>query len=170
MERRINKTLGDYLNSLKNNVKDQILDVQMDDEIKHKLIEFVFNYEQLTFKTEDFTKRKRTKNVVPGCERCIAKRANGEQCTRRRKDNDVSYCGTHNKGVPHGIISNTDEDAIKTQKVELWVQDIQGIMWYIDKENNVYQTEDIINNNPNPRVISKCIINSEGKYTISSNI
>ena len=48
-------------------------------------------------------KRKRVKNVVHLSDRCCAKRANGEQCTRRRKDTTTEYCGTHLKGTPHGI-------------------------------------------------------------------
>ena len=57
---------------------------------------------------EDFQKRKRVKNVVPQFERCGAKRANGEQCTRRKKD-DSCFCGTHVKGTPHGEVSTTDD-------------------------------------------------------------
>ena len=40
---------------------------------------------------------------VPSSERCMAKRANGEQCTRRKKQ-DSCYCGTHTKGTPHGTV------------------------------------------------------------------
>ena len=40
---------------------------------------------------------------VPSSEKCNAKRANGTQCTRRKKQ-DSCYCGTHIKGTPHGTI------------------------------------------------------------------
>ena len=104
--------------------------------------------------------------MVPSCERCTAKRANGEQCTRRKKDDTSVYCGTHNKGTPHGIVDSTSDQISSAQKVELWVEDIQGIMWYIDKDHNVYQTEDIVSNNMNPKIITKCVKHSDGTYSI----
>ena len=42
-----------------------------------------------------------------------------------------------------------------TQKVEVYAQDIQGIVYYIDKNNNVYQAEDITMNKVNPKIIAK---------------
>jgi hypothetical protein len=98
-------------------------------------------------------KRKRVKNMVPTYERCCAKRANGEQCTRRKKD-EFQYCGTHSKGTPHGIIS--DKEPINTTtKIEVSAIDIKGIVYYLDQNSNVYDTEDIISNQKNPRIIAK---------------
>ena len=45
---------------------------------------------------------------------------------------------------------NQNENKITTQKIEVWAQDIQGIVYYIDKSNNVYQAEDVIINKINP--------------------
>jgi hypothetical protein len=98
--------------------------------------------------------------VVPFFDRCCAKRASIEQCTRRRKDGS-EYCGTHMKGTPHGIIDNQIECKPTTQKIEVWAQDIQGIIYYIDKSNNVYQAEDIVINKMNPKIIAKYIKNGE---------
>ena len=97
-------------------------------------------------------------------ERCCAKRANGEQCTRKRKDIDSEFCGTHLKGTPHGICDLKQEKS-QGQKIEVWAQDIQGIMYYIDKDLNVYQTEDIIQSKVNPKIIAKCVKVDE-KYLI----
>jgi hypothetical protein len=102
---------------------------------------------------EDFAKRKRVKNTVPVFERCCAKRANGEQCTRRKKE-QFNYCGTHSKGTPHGIISDT-EPVNTTTKLEVSAIDIKGIVYYLDQTGNVYDTEDIITNKKNPRIIAK---------------
>ena len=41
------------------------------------------------------------------------------------------------------------------QKIELWAQDIQGIVYYIDKNNNIYKMEDIISNKSIPQIIGK---------------
>ena len=53
------------------------------------------------------------------------------------------------------------------QKIEVWAQDIQGIIYYIDKSGNVYQTEDIISNKQNPKIIAKYVKNGE-IYSIPS--
>jgi hypothetical protein len=113
---------------------------------------------------EDFMKRKRVKNSVHLADRCCAKRANCEQCTRRRKEGS-EYCGTHLKGTPHGICKLDENEKPQGQKIEVWVQDIQGIVYYIDKNNNVYQTEDIYTNKSNPKVIAKYLKDGEN-YSI----
>jgi hypothetical protein len=59
------------------------------------------------------------------------------------------------KGTPHGVMDNQGEVKTNTQKVEVWAQDIQGIVYYIDKANNVYQAEDIVGNKTNPKIIAK---------------
>jgi hypothetical protein len=94
------------------------------------------------------------KNFVPIYDRCCAKRASDEQCTRRRKE-ESEFCGTHMKGTPHGIMENPNEQKMNTTKVEVWAQDIQGIVYYIDKCNNVYEASDIIKNQVNPKIIAK---------------
>jgi hypothetical protein len=43
------------------------------------------------------------------------------------------------------------------QKIEVWVQDIMGINYYIDKTGNVYQAEDIVLNKMNPKIIAKYV-------------
>ena len=102
-------------------------------------------------------KRKRVKNVVHLSDRCCAKRANGEQCTRRRKDDTTEFCGTHLKGTPHGVCSLEEESKPQGQKIEVWAQDIQGIVYYIDKASNVYQVEDIMQGKVNPKIIAKYV-------------
>jgi len=115
-------------------------------------------------------KRKRVKSVVPMYERCSAKRANGEQCTRRKKDGET-YCGTHIKGTPHSIMdeSECETPTTKNVKVDIWAQDIKGIIYYIDKAGNVYDTEDIMKIDKYPkRVIAKYHQDESGKYSIPS--
>jgi hypothetical protein len=120
----------------------------------NQLLQYIYDYERLSFNKEDFQKRKRVKNFVPIFDRCCAKRASNEQCTRRKKEG-CEYCGTHQKGTPHGIIDAQNEPKSTTQKIEVYAQDIQGIVYYIDKNNNVYQAEDIISNKINPKIIAK---------------
>jgi len=162
MERRINKRIEEYISSFKETIKDKATELGLSNgDNMSQLLQYIYDYERLNLSKEDFMKRKRVKNVVVLSERCCAKRANGEQCTRRKKNED-EYCGTHMKGTPHGIFKSDDEEVKSNgQKVEVWVQDIQGIIYYIDKFNNVYQAEDILSNKTNPKVIAKYIKNGD---------
>jgi hypothetical protein len=161
MERRINKKIESYITDLKDSVRSKAEQLGLaNDPNLSQLVQYVYDYNRLVLGKEDFLKRKRVKNVVHLSDRCCAKRASGEQCTRRKKT-DCEYCGTHMKGTPHGICDNEEEDKPVGQKVEVWAQDIQGIIYYIDKIDNVYQVEDIIVNKMNPKVIAKYVKNGE---------
>lgn len=131
-----------------------------------EFLQFIFDYNNMSIKKEDLQKRTRTKNAVPHCDLCIAKIANGIQCTRRKQSNDAQFCGTHIKGQPYGIEPKVDSTIQQTKKVEIWVQEIKGINYYIDNTNNVYKPEDIISNTANPAVIAKWALNDAGTYVI----
>jgi len=165
MERRLNNKLESYIITFKDNIKEKASQIGiMDDSKINELFQYIYDYERLAFNKDDFIKRKRVKNFVPIFDRCCAKRATNEQCTRRKKDTS-EYCGTHLKGTPHGIIDNQNEEKVNIQKVEVWAQDIQGIIYYIDNCNNVYQAEDIVINKMNPKIIAKYVKNGEA-YSI----
>lgn len=157
MEKRLNKKAEEYVSKFKNSIKDKATTLGLTSNSQvNQLLQFIFDHEPLEISKDDLKKRKRVKNVVPICDRCSSKRANGEQCTRRRKEG-CDYCGTHQKGRPHGIVETHEQPKPTTQKIEVWAEDIQGIMYYIDKFNNVYQTEDIVSNKLNPKVIAKYV-------------
>jgi len=161
MEKRLNKKLELWITGFKDNIREKAgqIGISKNDQT-NQLIQYIYDYDRLIFGKEDFQKRKRVKNVVPFFDRCCAKRASNEQCTRRKKDG-IEYCGTHMKGTPHGIIDNQNESKPNTQKIEVWAQDIQGIVYYIDKTFNVYQAEDIIINKLNPKIIAKYVKNGD---------
>lgn len=165
MERRINKKIEAYITAFKEDIrgKAEVLGFPKDPNIS-SLVGFIYDYDRLVLTKEDFMKRKRVKNSVHLADRCCAKRASTEQCTRRRKES-YEYCGTHLKGTPHGICHSGDNEKPQGHKIEVWVQDIQGIVYYIDKNFNVYQTEDIYTNKPNPKIIAKYVKNGEN-YSI----
>ena len=131
------------------------------------LLEYIYDYNRLVVDKEDFVKRKRVKNSIPENNRCMAKRANGEQCTRRRKDTTTEFCGTHSKGVPHGLIDSKEEHIKTSQTLEVFAQEIKGIVYYIDHYQNVYNTEQIMSNQENPDIIGKWEKNGEN-YVIPS--
>ena len=166
MEKRLNKKIEEYVTTFKNDIKEKFgqvtsTNIQYDHpDQMNQVLAYVFDYERLVLGKDDFIKRKRVNNVIPFFDRCCAKRASNEQCTRRKKTGS-EYCGTHLKGTPHGLVDNQEETPILTQKVEVWAQDIMGIIYYIDKNSNVYQAEDIVINKVNPKVIAKYVKNGD---------
>jgi hypothetical protein len=166
MEKRINKKIETYVTAFKDSIRTKITELNFDEKTKtNDLIEFVYEYERLTIAKDDLNKRKRIKNSIPSLNRCSAKRANNEQCTRRRKEN-CEFCGTHSKGTPNGMmLENICGDAM-LQKVEVFAEDICGIVYYIDKHNNVYKTEDIMDGKQNPQIIAKYTKDNNNKYSI----
>ena len=158
MKKNIQTKHNEYISALKNDVLAQ----------KHLgvegIIQFVYDYPSLTFDDDDFKKRKRIKNKIPICNRCIAIKSSNTQCTRRKK-NDSNFCGTHMKGTPHGTVNNANISSEK--KISTHTIDINGIYYYIDNKNNVYDPQDIHKNIKNPKIIHKCIKNNDGSYSIS---
>jgi hypothetical protein len=165
MEKRLNKKVETYITVFKDNIREKATQLGLTNDVKStQLLQYIYDYDRLSFGKEDFQKRKRVKNFVPVYDRCCAKRANNEQCTRRKKEGS-EYCGTHMKGTPHGTMESPDEPKMNTTKIEVWAQDIHGIVYYIDKFNNVYETADIIKNQVNPKIIAKYVKNGEN-YSI----
>ena len=165
MEKRLNTTIEKYLTAFKDDIKTKIIHLEFDDNSKiNELLEYVYDYNRLILSKDDFVKRKRIKNTIPTMNRCNAKRASGEQCTRRRKK-DCEFCGTHSKGTPHGLISSNNENTNTNEKIEVTAEDIKGIVYYVDKHHNVYKTEDILQGKENPQIISKWV-KQNGAYTI----
>ena len=169
MEKRINEKIGAWCNTFKDEIKSILQSPShkslTSEELSQHIMQMLMSYQPLHLEKEDFQKRKRVKNVVPYFDRCCAKRANGEQCTRRKKDGE-SFCGTHTKGTPHGTIQSSQEPTQTVEKVNAWAQDFNGIVYYIDDNGNVYNPEDIYQNKTNPQIIAKYVKDEDGKYSI----
>ena len=166
MEKKLSKKIDNYIDDFKNSIKEWIeKENKIPHSVKSDFLKFIYDFNNLSFNKEDFMKRKRVKSIVPQYDRCNAKRANGEQCTRKKKEN-LHYCGTHEKGRPHGEI-NDNNTKNNVKNVEVWLQDIKGIHYYIDNNYNVYKTEDIISNKINPSIIAK-YTNNDNNYSIMS--
>ena len=164
MEKRIEQKISTYINDFKNSIKTKLENNdKIDYEIKSDLLKYIFDYNNLSLEKEDFTKRKRVKSNVPHYMRCMEKRASGEQCTRKKKDG-YDYCGTHDKNRPHGIVTDIIDNSIKKEKREIWIQEINGIIYYIDNNNNIYKTEDILSNTESPNIIGKYNVDENNNY------
>mgnify|MGYP001347816464 CR=1 FL=1 len=166
MEGRATAKVSDYMQEFKEDMKDYILELECPNDVKSAILQQIYNYHALEFTKEDFVKRKRMKNVVPRCDRCCAKRANNDQCTRKRRDGSL-FCGTHVKGTPHGTIENvSSNESASLKQVELVAQEIKGIIYYLDDVENVYKTEDVLQNKVNPSVIATYVKLPDGSYSI----
>lgn len=155
MEKRINKIIENYVIEFKDNLKQKITELQFADNSKiNELLEYMYDYQRLVLLKDDFIKRKRIQNSIPISNRCNAKRANEEQCTRRRKQGS-EYCGTHTKGTPNGFLNKDACGECNTKKLEVIATDVNGIIYYVDKYSNVYRTEDVFNETENPQIIGK---------------
>jgi hypothetical protein len=168
MEKRLNCKIGMYVKTLKDDFKQKIQTMDLSESNIFEILNFVYEYEHLAITKEDFQKRKRVKNIVPFCYRCKAKRANGEQCSRRKRE-ESEFCGTHIKGIPHGQITNNEIDSVENnkKKISVWAEEIMGITYYIDSNHNVYSPGDILSNIENPSIVAKWEKHGD-KYTIPS--
>jgi hypothetical protein len=177
MEKQLSNKVENYVATFKCNVKDKIMEILSPSpnefsEKRNMITQYVLDYEPFSFEKEDFqkTKRKKQKNTLPSDERCCSKRADQEQCSRKKRPG-FDYCGTHlktkmktntNTNTNTESTSSTIEDNThtigntesKSHKVEVIAHDIQGIVYFLDKEGNVYKTEDIMSNKPNPEIIA----------------
>ena len=156
MEKRLNQKIEAYVTGFKNSIRSKIADINFEDKSKvNDLLEFVYDFERMSLSKDDLIKRKRIKNMIPVTNRCNAKRASGEQCTRRRKESN-EFCGTHSKGTPNGFMHMDECGDCSMHKMEIFAEDINGIVYYIDKYKNVYRTEDVLSGKENPQIIAKC--------------
>ncbi len=168
MEKRLRGKTDEYIQQFKNDIKEKLFSLQINTTAAgdtNELLRFIYDYPSLDLCKEDFQKRKRVKNHVPHYLRCLANRANKEQCTRRKKEGK-DFCGTHEKGTPHGIFQSTEPETINVETIEVWVQEIKGISYYIDDTGNVYNHQDVLSNNKNMSVIAKYKKDTDGNYTI----
>lgn len=150
MEKKIILKINSYQKQFRNDLQN-IINNSTD---KNEILSYLHNYKNIELTNEDFKRRKRIKNVIPDYCRCIAKKGNGTRCTRKKKG-ELDFCGTHEKATPYGFIDNNEELKQTVNKIDIWYQEIKGIYYYIDKNNNVYLPEDIISNKTNPRIIAK---------------
>tara|TARA_B100000795_G_C22667440_1_gene386547 strand:+ start:378 stop:881 length:504 start_codon:yes stop_codon:yes gene_type:complete len=165
MQKRLQTKCDNYLNNFKSDIKN-IMTAENDSEDKsNDLLQYIYDYPNLTLTKEDFQKRKRAKNSVPWHDRCCALKAEAIQCTRRKKEGET-FCGTHLKGTPHGIVNEGKKVENKFKKVQIISEEIDGIIYHLDDGGNIYDPQDIHQNLENPKIIAKWKKDTNGKYHI----
>lgn len=130
------------------------------------ILKYIRDYPLLHLEKEEIQRKKRQNTIVPSHLRCVAKCGKGERCSRRKQE-DSMFCGTHLKGSPWGIVAPDNEPSLVSRKLPIWLEDFNGIQYYIDEEGRVYDHHDIIEGIANPRVVAKWVEDDEGKLRIS---
>jgi hypothetical protein len=137
-----------------------------------ELMEYIYEYPKLVINKQPHAKPcangklpSASQTKLEPDQICIAKRSDGQQCTRKKKKN-CDFCGTHAKIVQMQAEKQTTSDAVAVHKMEISAEDIHGIIYYIDKYNNVYHTEDVLEGVENPRIIAKATKHGNNSYTI----
>lgn len=102
---------------------------------------------------------KKKKRMIPLEERCMAKRANGGRCTRRRKFGN--FCGTHSNSHTNNVIDDEKETG-DMKSIVISNIEIQGITYLADQEGYLYMPCDILNSSPSPRIIGKYACGQDG--------
>ena len=173
MEKNIRSKIHDHNKDFKENLTKWLQSmnatIQVDGEVKtNEFLQYMSDFPDLELHKDDFQKRKRVKNSVPDYNRCIALKCNGERCSRKQKNDLVSFCGTHLKGANYGTTQQKEEKT-KVEKIQLWLQEINGIMRYIDDSYNVYCMEDILNQVEEPRIIGTYSLREDKSYYMNQN-
>lgn len=82
--------------------------------------------------TKKTTKKPAKKNNI-----CMAKKADGLQCTRRKKPNK-EYCGKHIKKLKFGRIDDELRYSDKTKYIKTKRENIDGEYYLVDEQDLVY--------------------------------
>ena len=67
--------------------------------------------------------------------------------TKEKEEKNIVLLATKTKKIRSDV-----NDVVKD--VEVVAVDVQGIMYYVDKYDNVYEMEDVLGNKQNPKIIS----------------
>ena len=115
------------------------------DELKQYIQSFAFTFDDCATSTSKKSKSKKEKEKDE-TKLCCALCQNKKRCTYNKKPGS-NFCGNHEKLQPYGTYSEY------FGQVLVHVQEKNGIPTFQDKAGNVYITEDIVNNEPFPRVL-----------------
>jgi len=195
MEKLVVTQTDQYFSKFKMDIQRKAIELSFDEKDKmNELLKFIFEYDKINFDKCLFSKKVKTGGSteetgvksppLPEEDQCMAiRKQGGVRCTRKKTKGQM-YCGTHcnkndtvkpdiygslSESVNGEDISTTSTNDKKTAKMmEVVAHEIQGIIYYIDKDMNVYNTEDIFKNINNPRVIAKAVQLGQNLFSIPS--
>ena len=109
------------------------------------------------------SKKKYKKTSIDKSLQCMAKKADGKQCTRRRKVKDnygniiepvIEYCGKHVKSIKYGRVDDEEKFEDTDKYIRTVRENIDGEYYLVDKDNRVYSY-----NKEHPLLLGKKINN-----------
>ena len=79
------KKLQAHVDSYVDNMKETIREILLDETNKstNECLEKIFAIEGLKINMDDFSRKKRVRNIIADCDRCCAFKAEKERCTRK---------------------------------------------------------------------------------------
>ena len=86
----------------------------------------------------------------------MAYRSNGKKCVRKCCAG-FEYCGTHKP------VTGTTTQLPLTSAHTIFVEDIDGIAYYLDTYGNIFKAEDILRQSLTPKVIGQYVRRSDGR-------
>jgi hypothetical protein len=160
------ETIISGLNNIFNNEIKNILD-SISEEYnldKTKLYDKYLNKNIADSEIKIEVKKKKRKKITKlnNDELCMARKADGLQCTRRRKDT-LEFCGKHCKNLKFGRIDDKTKYSNNKEFLKTREEKIDGKNYLIDDKNIVYNYD--INN---PIIIGK--LNPDGKLITVSEL
>jgi len=125
---------------------------------------YELNYEELCGRYCELKNKKNKKKKLAKGIRCMAKKADGDQCTRRRRIKDssgniihpeVDYCGKHIKSIKYGRVDDDEKHKNTDEYIRTIRENLDGEYYLVDPlTNTVYSY-----NKENPILIGKKIGN-----------
>lgn len=131
-----------YNDKLKEVLKDLSLSYSIKDNGKQIGLEELYkkySINDLVFEESAPTKKKKRKKnkQLDQSELCMAKKADGCQCTRRRKDSN-EYCGKHMGNLKFGRIDDEEKYENNDNYIKTMHEKIGGNDYLVDSNNIVY--------------------------------
>jgi len=140
-----NKDIHNYINAFKEEIVRRLDEFKKAKNVKKNvdnvddLKSFITNYKNLEF----------SKQI------CLGKLESGAQCKRIQQPNST-FCKKHMECVPFGLITDhikQPDTNNNVKKLNLFIQHINGIPYFVDKDKNIYNSESILSKNAQPIVI-----------------
>lgn len=147
----------DIISLYSDNLKNILINISKEYDIdKNVLLSKYLKFDNLRSK-----KKKKKTELLPSC-LCMARKQDGNQCTRRRKQGG-EFCGKHIKNRKYGRIDDNSNIVGKLAEddnyIMTWVEIFNGKEYLVDTNNVVY-TKNI----SSPKIIGKKISDGVIKY------
>ena len=108
------------------------------------------------------------KNTDKNADICVAICSNGKKCVRKSCIG-INYCGTHKHLLSlkeEGTSTDDVSKNISTCTHSIFVEDIDGIAYYMDSYGNVFKAEDILQQSLTPSIIAKYTRDQHDEYKL----